>query len=675
MADGAPYTMSLSLNVLNHLGLNLYSNTPAVLAEVIANAWDADATEVRVTFDREAKLITVADNGHGMDQDDINDKYLRVGYQKRNAPDFHTPGGRKPMGRKGIGKLSLFSIADQIFVYSRKAGGQNQSFVMDADQIKAAIDAEDPSVPRQYVPEPTAFDVDIAAQGTVIKIAQLKKIRLTQASIDSLRKRLARRFGLLDARAEFRIFIEGAPVTFADRDYFHKARFLFQYGTGTYAQYCPHLDKDSATQQSLHFRRPNRFNENGCVAETGGYAVQGWIAIARHSHDLDGQGQDDNLNKITLVVRGKVAQEDILQEFRLGGMMTKYLYGEIHADFLDEDDKDDIATSSRQKILEDDPRYCALKAFLDGELRRLWVATDKLKAQKGLEAALAANPHVRAWYDELRPRRLQEAAKGIFALIDRAGVDEKHKHALYANGILAFETLKMDYALAALETVDVANLDLFLAHLADIDAIEAARYHEIIRERLNVIRQFQGKTDENVIERVLQEYVFDHLWLLDPAWERATRYAHMEERLQSVINDRNVRLDIRYRRVGGAHVIIELKRASRRLRKVDIEAQVRTYMDALETELKQDPVESRYPIEAICLVGRLPSGWANPEVRRRDEESLKAYSIRVITYQELIDNAFSAYAKFVEASEAVDKLRRLLDNVRAYGEASPRAAL
>ena len=671
MANRTPYKMSLCLNAFNHLGLNLYSNTPAALAEVIANAWDADATEVRVDFDREAKLITVADNGYGMDQDDINDKYLCVGYQKRNNLNFHTPGGRKPMGRKGIGKLSLFSIADQIFVYSRKEGSQNQSFVMDADQIKAAIHAEDPSSPKQYVPEPAEFNVDIATQGTVIKIAKLKKMRLTQASIDGLRKRIARRFGLLDAGADFRIFIDGAPVTLSDRDYFHKARFLFQYGPVDYAHYCQHLDKDSATQQRMHFRQPNRFDENGCVVETGEYAITGWVAIARHSHDLDDQGQDDNLNKITLVVRGKVAQEDILQEFRLGGMITKYIYGEIHADFLDEDDKEDIATSSRQKILEDDPRYCALKSFLDGALRRIWVATNTLKAKKGLEAALAANPHVRAWYDELRPRRLQEAAKEIFALIDQAGVDEKHKHDLYANGILAFETLKMDYALADLETIDVANLDLFLAHLADIDAIEAARYHEIIRERLNVIRQFQGKTDENVIERVLQEYVFDHLWLLDPAWERATRYAHMEERLQSVIKDKTLRLDIRYRRVSGAHVIIELKRASRRLSKVDIEAQVRTYIDALENELKKDPVESRYPIEAICLVGRLPAGWDNPDVRKRDEESLKAYAIRVITYQELIDNAFSAYAKFVEASEAVDKLRTLLDNIRSYGNASP----
>ena len=115
---GSRYQMGISLNVLNHLGLNLYSNTPAVLAEVIANSWDADAHIVDVQFDFENKTIKIVDDGHGMSVADINEKYLYVGYQKRAGNCFHTPGGRRPMGRKGIGKLSLFSIADKYSVYT-----------------------------------------------------------------------------------------------------------------------------------------------------------------------------------------------------------------------------------------------------------------------------------------------------------------------------------------------------------------------------------------------------------------------------------------------------------------------------------------------------------------------------------------------------------------------------
>ena len=76
------FQMSINLQVLNHLGLNLYSNTSAVLSEVVANAWDADATEVNIEIDRNRILIT--DNGIGMNLSDINNKYLTIGYQKRS---------------------------------------------------------------------------------------------------------------------------------------------------------------------------------------------------------------------------------------------------------------------------------------------------------------------------------------------------------------------------------------------------------------------------------------------------------------------------------------------------------------------------------------------------------------------------------------------------------------
>lgn len=667
------YKMSISLNVLNHLGLNLYSNTPAVLAEVIANAWDADATEVKVDFNIEEKTITVTDNGHGMDLDDINDKYLHVGYQKRgDTSDYHTPGGRKPMGRKGIGKLSLFSIAKKIFVYSQKKDGEKESFLMDSDEIKKAIQSEDPSSPGEYEPGHVKFDADIDEQGTVIKITELKKLRLTQASINGLRKRIARRFGIIGEQRDFRIFVNGEEVNFSDRDYFHKARFIFQYGDYDYAQHCQNLDTDNDTSEKMSFARPYRFDSEGKATGEGVHKISGWIAIARHSNDLDdGQGQEDNLNKITIVVRGKVAQEDILNELRMGSMISKFIYGEIYADFLDEDSKEDIATSSRQRLVEDDPRYIATKKFIDNEIKHIRTETDKLKEKKGLEQAITHNPYIKEWYDGLRPPHLQEPAKKIFAAIDQAGVDEAHKQNFYADGILLFESLKMNYALEKLETIDASNLDEFLSYLSDVDAIEAARYHEIVQERLGVIKQFHGKVDKDVIERILHEYIFDHLWLLDPAWERATRYAHTEERLQAIVDgvpsdDRIVRLDIRYRRIAGAHVIIELKRASRILAKTEIETQILKYIDALENELKKNPEEIRYPIESVCIVGKLPRGWANPETRKKDEDSLRVYSIRIITYDELIDNAFSAYSKFIEASESVDKLRNLIDNIRSY---------
>lgn len=660
------YVMSISLNVLNHMGLHLYSNTPAVLAEAIANAWDADASEVDVNLDTETKTISVKDDGVGMDLADVNKKFLYVGYRKRDEKGgLRTPKGRKPMGRKGIGKLSLFSIANRISVHTKKDGGRPEAFLMDADRLKAAIEREDPSMAKEYAPEPIVCCDDIAEHGTILKIDKLKKSRINKLTIAGLKKRIARRFSVLGD--DFRVIVNGEEVTFQDRDYFHKARFIFQYGEG-YAKHCVNLDKDGGLPMS--YDRPNRFNKDVQEDEGGLHIINGWIAIARHSNDLDSENLEDNLNKIAIVVRGKVAQEDILQDFRLGGMITKYMFGEINADFLDEDNKDDIATSSRQSISEDDPRFAALKAFLRAELKHIWTRTNKLKAKKGLDNALRENPPLKEWYESL-PKSFRPRAKRIFAEIDKANIDEDSKKDFYANGVLAFERLKMDVAVDVLDTIDESNLERFLKFLADLDAIEAVRYREIVNERLKVIRKLHQSVEENTLERVLQKYIFNHLWLLDPAWERATEYANMEKRIQAVPLEEPskkgiLRTDIRYRRVAAAHVILELKRGSKRLAKTAIEAQLTKYILAVETELGKDPKQSGLPIEGVCLVRKLPKGWDNLTVRSREENSLRPLGIRIMTYDELINNAYSSYAKFLEATSTTEKLSELIDSIRNY---------
>ena len=77
----AHYEMNLDLNVLNHLGINLYTKIPAVLSEAVANAYDADAQNVDITISKDC--VTIVDDGRGMNNDQVNKRFLTVGYQKR----------------------------------------------------------------------------------------------------------------------------------------------------------------------------------------------------------------------------------------------------------------------------------------------------------------------------------------------------------------------------------------------------------------------------------------------------------------------------------------------------------------------------------------------------------------------------------------------------------------
>ena len=169
----------------------------------------------------------------------------------------------------------------------------------------------------------------------------------------ALRKRLARRFSIIGEEHNFKVCIDGDPVEITDRDYFHKLQYLWYYGDESekYVEWCSKSGK-----LENHEKRDKKVLVEESEAN---YLITGWIGTAVKPSDLkDGE---DNLNKIIIMVRGKLAQEDILEDFTEGGLYTKYLIGEIHADFLDHDDLDDIATSNRQEIIKNDPRYTALR--------------------------------------------------------------------------------------------------------------------------------------------------------------------------------------------------------------------------------------------------------------------------------------------------------------------------
>lgn len=106
--------------ILDQLGIQIYQSPIASLAELVANAWDADATTVNITLpDKldEHSVITVEDDGRGMTFGQCQDEYMSVGYDRRQGKrGARTPSGRLVMGRKGIGKFAGFGIAKRIRV-------------------------------------------------------------------------------------------------------------------------------------------------------------------------------------------------------------------------------------------------------------------------------------------------------------------------------------------------------------------------------------------------------------------------------------------------------------------------------------------------------------------------------------------------------------------------------
>ena len=646
------YRMTLSLNVLRHLGFGLYSNIAAVLSEVVANAWDADAENVSISIDADDGHVTIEDDGHGMTVDDANKKYLTVGYERRNS-ESRSPVLKRPvMGRKGIGKLSLFSIARTVEVHSVKDGIKH-GFVMDSDEIQAIIaDGHEADYnPRAVEPE----DVDVE-RGTRITLTNMK--RQLQWTGKPLRRRLARRFSIIGALHKFNIVLDGEPITVEDREYQDKVQYLWTFGDAGLRCH------DTATNLEEHEERDGNIDDSG-------YAIDGWIATAFKSGQLKDADTKESLNSLVIMVRGKVAQEDILEEFGEGGLYTKYLFGEIHADFLDLNDKDDIATTSRQRLIEEDPRYQALKRKLSAELKWIENKWTHLRNQQGSDQALLF-PQIREWFGCLDADQ-KTAARRLFGRINQLPIeDDDQKRQLFVSGVLAFESLKLRRMLHRLDEVSTENLEALNDVFIQLDDLEASAYYQIAKDRLQVIRKLTDLVDDNAKERAIQEHLHNHLWLLDPSWEGATRTAVMETRVRTALNivdgdltkeQLSSRLDIYYRTTGNKHVIIELKRADRRLTTSDLLEQVSKYYSATENALAAAD-RMNEPIEVVCVVGRKLRDWDDsPSGEARSRETLRVNHARIVTYDSLIDNALKAYQDYVDRGDEAGRVYRLIQEI------------
>ena len=97
------------------------------------------------------------------------------------------------------------------------------------------------------------------------------------------------------------------------------------------------------------------------------------------------------------------------------------------------------------------------------------------------------------------------------------------------------------YKRQAIDKIDPSNFEVFKDICIGMDDIEATLYYQIIKERIQIINKFREITqDDQSLEKVIQQYLFNHLWLLDPSWERADHTEYMEK---TVLNALNVQVD------------------------------------------------------------------------------------------------------------------------------------
>ena len=109
-----------SERVLARITDGIYRRPDSALRELVANAYDADATTVTIDISSRKKTVIVNDNGSGMTSDEF-DFFLRIAGRERSQTRT-TESGRVRVGQFGIGFLAMFPFCKSVEIESTVAG-------------------------------------------------------------------------------------------------------------------------------------------------------------------------------------------------------------------------------------------------------------------------------------------------------------------------------------------------------------------------------------------------------------------------------------------------------------------------------------------------------------------------------------------------------------------------
>lgn len=165
----------MTARVLAHLGEDLIKDESIALLELVKNSYDAGATKcvVDFNFDIFGSLIeiSISDNGSGMSLDTIENIWLVIGTDnKKNRLISHRQ-GRLPLGEKGIGRLGVHKLGNDIKLYS-KHSDENEVYVsIDWSKLAESKDIDDFKIDYGYSSDSHFFDKQT---GTKIIVRNLK---------------------------------------------------------------------------------------------------------------------------------------------------------------------------------------------------------------------------------------------------------------------------------------------------------------------------------------------------------------------------------------------------------------------------------------------------------------------------------------------------------------------
>ncbi len=533
-------------NIVKHLGVQMYAGRPVpAIAELISNSWDADATVVSVhlpldeAWDHENKdhVIEISDNGNGMTWDMVRDAYLDVGRDRREAENTdRSPGGRPIQGRKGVGKLAGFGIADVMEV---------QTVYKDVDEalgkkllIWFSIDIKDLYKNRNRpAPVNLIFAGPISKapaggrkkQGTTVILRQLHQKRSQNSKL--FHHNMAQRFLLIGPR--FRVLINGRDL------------------------------------QSESIKLQWRWPKNKWSIDTiDGYgSVEYWIG-STHVPRKQNEGE---LSGILVYTRGKISQEATF--FDVSGGFTgqhglRYLVGMVKIEWLDSGvNAPDLISTHRGSIAWESPQGVAFKEWGQRLVRSFLSEWAKRRAALREQRIKEIHPNIRNRIERLAPS-YRDIALQFVDKFKTVEMEPGEFEDILSWFLDALENATLRSILQKLRETNVSDLQELDDLLSKMEVRTAVTLLQIIDSNLTAIDTLERMHKYNAKERgVISKHLEKNPWLIHPTWMLNKTEARVSTWIKNEFGTRtrkgagdNARADFFCVAVGGTLHIVEIKR-------------------------------------------------------------------------------------------------------------------
>lgn len=417
MGNNKEYKLSIDPRILELLGPSLYTNIYYILAELIANAYDADANNVYIIANKDD--ITVEDDGKGMSYEngDIR-KYLSVAEVSRNNDqEALTSLNRKKMGRKGVGKLAALSVSENVLIKTI-SNGEKSGFILSRY-------INDDNLLTPLSDEEITFE-HISEKGTavVMKKPQYK----LHSTLKAIKRNLLKIFPLVNDNFQIHLIrgTEEEIINNFDKEMIGELSTLITMGDDfTYLnEYfsTPYAGKKSELLVNRPVvSKPITMADKAGNEHSYNVEIKGWIGTYVTTRGRKVEMTDFPDNFISLYANNKMGEFNILPLVGQNKLPEVYVVGQLHVDIFELTELPDMALSNRQGYKSDDQRYQAVLDYVRNELlpdvlkmRDIYVSlTKKKKEEKKLEIQRQDEANFRRSVDAFRKNTSKKAATKI----------------------------------------------------------------------------------------------------------------------------------------------------------------------------------------------------------------------------------------------------------------------